>query len=77
MTENYDIVVKTLNILFTILYSTMNDYLENIFNAPSTINRIMKYYAIGFNVDKPLERYVMFRGKIVAVFKIELKGDFE
>lgn len=26
------------------MYTDMNDYMENIFNAPSTINRIMKYY---------------------------------
>ena len=26
------------------MYKDMNDYMENIFNAPSTINRIMKYY---------------------------------
>lgn len=64
--------------MFTTLYSAMNDYLENIFNAPSTINRIMRYYAIGIDDNKPLERYIMFGGTIVAVYKIELEyGDYK
>lgn len=76
MTGNYEVIVNTLDKIFTRLYSAMYDYLENIFNAPSTINRIMKYYAIGINNDKPLERYIMFGGTIVAVYKIELEyGD--
>ena len=78
MTGNYEVIMNTLDKIFTTLYSAMNDYFENIFNAPSTINRIMKYYAIGINNDKPLERYIMFGGKIVKVFEIKLKyGDSE
>ena len=78
MTENYEVVINTIDKILTTLYSAMNDYFENIFNAPSTINRIMKYYAIGINNDKPLERYIMFGGKIVKVFEIKLKyGDSE
>lgn len=74
MTENYEIVINTLDRMFKTVYSAMNDYLENIFNAPSTINRIMKYYAIGIDDNKPLERYIMFGGTIVAVYTIELEG---
>lgn len=74
MTENYDIVINTLDRMFKTVYSAMNDYIENIFNAPSTINRIMKYYAIGIDDNKPLERYIMFGGTIVAVYKIKLEG---
>ena len=78
MTGNYEVIMNTLDKIFTTLYSAINDYFENIFNAPSTINRIMKYYAIGINNDKPLERYIMFGGKIVKVFEIKLKyGDSE
>ena len=73
MTENYEVIMNTLDKMFTTVYSAMNDYLENIFNAPSTINRIMRYYAIGIDDNKPLERYIMFGGTIVAVYKIELE----
>lgn len=74
MTENYEVIMNGLDKMFKTLYSAMNDYLENIFNAPSTINRIMKYYAIGIDDNKPLERYIMFGGTIVAVYKIKLEG---
>lgn len=77
MTGNYEVIVNTLDKIFTRLYSAMNDYFENIFNAPSTINRIIKYYAIGFDNDKPLERYIMFGGTIVAVFEIKLEYEVD
>ena len=77
MTGNYDIIINSIDKMFKTLYSAMNDYLENIFNTPSTINRIMKYYAIGIDDSKPLERYIMFGGTIVKVFKIEYDGDVE
>lgn len=72
--ENYEVVINTIDRMFKTLYSAMNDYFENIFNSPSTINRIMKYYAIGIDNDKPLERYIMFGGMIVAVFELGLEG---
>lgn len=74
MSENYEVIMNSIDKIFKTVYSAMNDYLENIFNAPSTINRIMRYYAIGIDDSKPLERYIMFGGTIVAVFKIELEG---
>lgn len=73
MTENYEVIMNGIDKMFKTAYSAMNDYLENIFNAPSTINRIMRYYAIGIDDNKPLERYIMFGGTIVAVYKIELE----
>ena len=74
MSENYEVVINTIDKILRRLYSDMNDYFENIFNAPSTINRVIKYYAIGFDNDKPLERYIMFGGIIVVVFEIKLEG---
>ena len=77
MTGNYEVIIDTIDKMFTTLYSAMYDYFENIFNAPSTINRIMRYYAIGIDDSKPLERYIMFGGMVVAVFEIKLEcGDF-
>lgn len=74
MTEIYKVVKNTIYKIFETLYSAMNDYLENILNAPSTINRIITQYEIGFNNDEPLEGYIVFNRIIVMVFKIELEG---
>lgn len=52
-------------------YSEMEDYLQNIFNAPSTINRLLTYYSFAYNVEEPYERYLLFGGCIVKTFKME------
>lgn len=69
---NYDVVIETVNRILSELYEEMEKYLENIFNAPSTINRIMRYYAIGFNDNEPNKRYIMFGGTIVREYEIVL-----
>ena len=35
--RNYDTIIKAINDILTRMYKAMNDYLENILNAPSTI----------------------------------------
>ena len=68
--KNYEVIIDTINDIFHKLYSLMNEYLEYIFNAPSTINRIMKYYAIGFDDNEPTKRYIMFGGTIVREYEL-------
>ena len=72
MTNNYDIIINEINRVLSNIYKDMNDYLENIITAPSTINRIFKYYAIGLPSDPTVnERYLMFGGTIVRKYVIE------
>lgn len=51
-------------------YAMINEYLEYIFNLPSTINRIITYYALGIQEDEPYKRYIMFNNTIVKEYKI-------
>ena len=44
-------------------------YLENILNAPSTINKILSYYGIGYSEDYS-EMYLLFKDKIVRTYGI-------
>ena len=72
MTDNYDIIINEINRVLSNIYKDMNDYLENIITAPSTINRIFKYYTIGLPSDPTVnERYLMFGGTIVRKYVIE------
>lgn len=52
-------------------YKEVNDYLENILNAPSTINRLLMHYSVGKKVDNPLEMCIIFRGQVVKVFSLD------
>ena len=52
-------------------YKEVNDYLENILNAPSTINRLLTHYSVGKKVGNPLEMAVIFQGQIVKVFSLD------
>ena len=44
-------------------------YLENIFNSPSTINKVLSYYQIGYSEDYS-EMYLLFKDKIVRTYGI-------
>lgn len=68
--KNYEMVMKAIHDALHNLYSLMNEYMEYIFNAPSTINRIMRYYAIGFQDGEPTKRYIMFGGTIVREYEL-------
>ena len=55
---------------FQRIYSDMNEYMENIFNSPSTVNRLLPYYIFGIDISKPNKRYIMFNGKIVREYDL-------
>lgn len=52
-------------------YKEVNDYLENILNAPSTINRLLTHYSVGKKVGNPLEMCIIFHGQVVKVFSLD------
>ena len=68
--DNYRTVNQLVNEALRKFHKIMNDYLENILNAPSTINRILKYYAIGFQEGNYNKRYIMFKGMIVIEYEL-------
>lgn len=71
MNENYKKIIETIDKIIKEFYSQIEKYLQNIFNAPSTINRIIKYYAIGFPSDYTSnKRYIMFGGMIIREYEL-------
>ena len=76
---NYSIIIEAIDSMYKKVYMHINAYLEYIVNAPSTINRIAKYYAIGFNLNKKNEIYIMFDGQVIKTYimkvpKVNYKG---
>lgn len=70
--DNYSVVIQTINELYKKFYQVIEEYFENIFNAPSTVNRIIKYYALGFVDDDFYNRYIMFGGQIVRTYSLDV-----
>ena len=54
------------------VYQQIEEYLLNIFNSPSTINRLLPYYSIGFDSTETNKKYIMFNGVIVKKFEVDL-----
>ena len=81
MTENpYEKGIRILNETINKNYQLMEEYLQNIFNAPSTVNKILTYYAIGFDPAYPNKNYIMFGGKKIREYefvKPNWKGGFD
>lgn len=71
-TSKYRTIIRTYENIIKKLYSAINNYLQNILNAPSTINRVLKYYGIGFNPSEPNKRYIYFNGEVVKEFELVL-----
>ena len=46
-----DPIVKYANRFLQKHYRELEDYLENIFNSPSTINRLLTYHSIQYDID--------------------------
>ncbi len=66
-----------LNHILYVWYKEVNDYLENILNAPSTINRLLTHYSVGKPVDNPLRMCIIFHGQVVKVFSLNQKIEKE
>ena len=54
------------------VYIQIEGYLFNVFNSPSSINRLLPYYTIGFDPTETNKRYIMFNGTIVKEVEIDL-----
>ena len=50
-------------------WNEMEKYLEHILNSPSTINKVLPYYGIGYSEDLS-EMYLLFKDKIVRRYGI-------
>ena len=72
--DNLTIIKRQINQIRVILYGLVNEYLENILNSPSTINRVIKYYKIAFNVINP-SISVFFKYTLIKEFKLTLESD--
>ena len=73
MSGNYDVINETICKTIRAIYADMNDYLKNILDSPSTINRIFRYYSVGYPEDLSVpERYIVFDETIVRRYVIEV-----
>ena len=55
-------------------YKRIEKYLENILNSPSTINKVLSHYQVGFSTDHT-KMYIMFQDKIIRTYGIS-KDDY-
>lgn len=69
--NNYQVVSDFINRILTKRYQLIENYLENILNSPSTINRIIKYYRVGYSEDYS-KMYLLFRDTIIRKYGISL-----
>lgn len=75
MMDNKGYVINYLALLeasYNKVLFAMEMYLQNILNAPSTINRILMYYNVGYNPDHPNKRYILFQNLVVQTYIIEV-----
>lgn len=63
-------MIDSFNEALLALFRKMEEYLLNILNAPSTINRIIKYYSVGYNPDEPNKHFILFNYTIVNEYKL-------
>ena len=66
----FEMAFRLLNAKIKYMESLIEQYLENIMNAPSTINRILTYYSIGFDPAYPNKTYIMFGGLKVREYEL-------
>ena len=74
MTEQFKVVSAFVERMIGKRAKNIEKYLENIINSASTINRIVKYYSIGYSEDFS-EMYILFQDKIIRSYGIS-KEDY-
>lgn len=74
MTEKFGLMSHFVEIMINDRRRHVEKYLENILNSSSTINRILKYYSIGYSEDYS-EMYLLFQDKIIRRYGIS-KDDY-
>lgn len=74
MTEQFRVASTFVEQMIEKRNKNIEKYLENIINSASTINRIIKYYSIGFSEDYS-EMYLLFQDKIIRRYGIS-KEDY-
>ena len=60
LNDRFKIIRDTITEMIKVFYGYMEDYLQNIFSAASTINRVLSYYKIGISTDDKNKRYIIF-----------------
>ena len=76
--SNYEIFKNELNKAIKRMYNAMELYLENILYSPSTINKLLPYYQIGYNPSEPNKHYIIFNYEhIVAEFELKIPKNLE
>lgn len=75
MNENYTAISDIIDRMLKTLYFALNMYFEYIFNSPSTINRIIKYYTLGSNEDDPTKKFIIFDNQIIREYSLVMKYD--
>lgn len=67
-----DPIVKYVDRFLQKHYSELEDYLENIFNSPSTINRLLTHYSIQYDAD---HRYIQIVINDTVIKRVELSRE--
>ena len=67
-----DTMVKYIDRFLQKHYGELEDYLENIFNSPSTINKLLTHYSIQYDTN---HRYIQIVINDTVVKKVELSRE--
>ena len=76
LNDSFKIIRDTISEMIRVFYGYMEDYLQYIFSAASTINRILLYYKVGISTDDKNKRYIIFYRDCNS-FYIVREFDFE
>ena len=74
MIEQFEVASTFVERMIEKRNKNVEKYLENIINSASTINRLVKYYSIGYSEDYS-EMYLLFQDNIIRRYGIS-KEDY-